>query len=258
MAFSTGRARLKRLVLLTAHRSPSVLRALSAWRPVDRNALRNPSRWEAEYREGGWDWLWSSREAVHHHVIAAYCKALPGKAAILDVGCGEGVLHDALRGIGYDRYLGIDLSDTAIGRASRSADERTRFMVANAETFETDERFNLIVFNECLYCLENPPALLARLSRFLEPNGAFIISMAMGSIKEGLLMLNLWRDLERDFSVRDEISLLHDDGPVRIIKILQPRRPQLQSTTRPPNARISETDTRQTTTMIDSPQRSHM
>ena len=200
------------------------LRTLTALRPIDRTEF-NSARWEPEYREGGWDWLWNSREAIHHQVIAAYCKPLQGKAAILDIGCGEGVLHDALRGVGYGRYVGIDLSETAIGRAARFADAQTQFMVAKAETFESTERFDLIVINECLYYLEEPPSLLARLAGLLEPDGAFVISMAMGNLNEGLLMLNLWRDLERDFVVRDEISLLHDGGPVRIIKTLQPRQP---------------------------------
>lgn len=200
------------------------LRTLTALRPIDRTEF-NSARWEPEYREGGWDWLWNSREAIHHQVIAAYCKPLQGKAAILDIGCGEGVLHDALRGVGYGRYVGIDLSETAIGRAARFADAQTQFMVAKAETFESTERFDLIVINECLYYLEEPPSLLARLAGLLEPDGAFVISMAMGNLNEGLLMLNLWRDLERDFAVRDEISLLHDGGPVRIIKTLQPRQP---------------------------------
>ncbi len=231
------------------------LRALSTVRPIDRTEFKNSGRWEPEYREDGWSWLWDAREAVHHQVIAAYCKPLRGKAAILDVGCGEGVLHDTLRNVGYGRYVGIDLSETAIGRAARSADEQTQFMVARAETFETVERFDLIVINECLYYLDDPPSLLARLAGFLGPEGAFIISMSMGNLNEGLLMLSLWRDLERDFIVRDEISLLQQGGAVRIIKTLQPRR---QSTTRPPNARIRETDTRQTTTTIDNPQRSHM
>lgn len=234
------------------------LRTLTVLRPIDRTEFKNSGRWEPEYRENGWNWLWNAREALHHQVIAGYCKPLLGKAAILDVGCGEGVLHDTLRNVGYGRYVGIDLSETAIGRASRSADERTQFMVAKAETFETTERFDLIVINECLYYLENPPVLLARLARLLEPDGAFVISMAMGNLNEGLLMLNLWRDLERDFSVRDEISLLHDGGPVRIIKVLQPRQPQDQRTTRPPNALTRLTEIRQTTTTTDNPQRSHM
>ncbi len=258
MTPSTGRTRFKRFLLLAAHRSPTVLRVLSRVRPVERGAFKNSGRWEPEYQQGGWDWLWNAEEAVHHHVIAAYSKALAGRAAILDLGCGEGVLQDALRGVGYARYVGVDLSETAIGRAARSADARTRFMVGNAETFETAERFDLIIFNECLYYLDDPPTLLARLAGLLEADGAFVVSMAMGTLEEGLFMLRLWRGLERDFSVRHEVSLLHEGGPVRIIKVLQPRRPNGQSTTRPPNARISVTDTRQTTTTIDSPQRSHM
>jgi len=258
MRSSMTHARLKRLLLLTAYQSPMALRTLLILRPVDRNALRDPGRWEPEYRDGGWDWLWNSREAIHHQVIAAYSKALAGKAAILDVGCGEGVLHDALRCVGYERYTGIDLSATAVARAARSSDERTHFVVADAETFETAERFNLIVLNECLYYLADPPALLARLARFLEPGGAFIISMAMGGLADGLLMLSLWRDLERDFAVREEVSLLQDPGSLRIIKILQPLQRDGYSRTRPPNARITQTDTRHTTTTIDKAQRSHM
>ena len=219
MAFAAAR-----VLLLAAHRSPAVLAALTRLRPPRRDAF-NPGRWEREYQAGGWDWLWSAREAVHHHVIAGFCARLGGTARVLDMGCGEAILREALRGVGYAAYLGVDLSPTAIARASAFADERTRFVVGDADEFDIAEEFDMIVFNECIYYLSDPPGTLARLSRRLSPRGVFAVSTAMGGLREGLHMLAIWHALQRSMAVRDEITMLYANGPLRIVKCLQPRRP---------------------------------
>jgi 2-polyprenyl-3-methyl-5-hydroxy-6-metoxy-1,4-benzoquinol methylase len=56
------------------------------------------SRWNREYTEGGWDWLRNIDELAHHCVLAGYVSYLKPGGSVLDVGCGEGVFQEQLRG----------------------------------------------------------------------------------------------------------------------------------------------------------------
>ena len=90
--------------------------------------------------------------------------------------CGEGVLQQHLKPHRYHRYLGIDFTPEAISCASKSKDEVTDFAVADATNFSTDQRFDAIIFNECLYYFANPIKIVGRYSKFLDEDGVFIIS----------------------------------------------------------------------------------
>jgi SAM-dependent methyltransferase len=215
----------KLYVLLAAAKSPALLRAVgSVWRP-DQAAFRDDARWEREYRADGWAWLWNARESLHHRVIAAFADGFDGAARILDAGCGEGVLQRAMRQVGYASYLGVDLSATAAERAQAAAgDDRTQFRQGDANSFEPEGEFDLIVFNECLYYLSDPRATLLRLSRHLSPRGLIVVSMSMDSIRPGVFMLRIWNDLARSFDAIEEVTMMHGNGgSVRIVKALRPR-----------------------------------
>jgi SAM-dependent methyltransferase len=119
---------------------------------------------------------------------------------ILDIGCGDGQLVTALREAGgYRNYLGIDLSTIAIERAGRNADETTRFLAADAERFETAQRFEAIVFNESLYYFTDPLGGAERYRALLEPGGGFVLSMF--SSQRSLAIL---RALRRRYRVVEE------------------------------------------------------
>lgn len=217
-----SRADLRCLLLLVAYASPRARDLMARLCPPARRAQPDAARWDQEYSEGGWEWLRGGREAIHHHVIACLREHLRPNASILDVACGEGILNAALRRTGYARYLGVDISAAAIALASRTADDATRFMVARAETLDTDERFDVVVINEALYFFDDPAAVLARLARLMTPGGVFIISTTLGSFRDGLRTLGIWHDLERRHPVRDSLRLVYPDSSVRVIKVLQP------------------------------------
>ena len=150
-------------------------------------------RWEEEYDGGVWDYLAGEEEATRYRAIlellddALPSPAEPGardteRGAVLDLGCGEGVLVDFLRAAGGSegcRYTGVDLSERAIeaARAARG-DQLTRFVVADAEAWEPGpERFDAIVLNECLYYFHEPLETLRRYLGALAPGGVVVISM---------------------------------------------------------------------------------
>jgi 2-polyprenyl-3-methyl-5-hydroxy-6-metoxy-1,4-benzoquinol methylase len=96
---------------------------------------------------------------------------------VLDIGCGEGLLRDRLRVHGYRRFVGVDLSEEAVRAARAGADARDEFVAAAAETFTPHERFDAVVFNECLYYLDDPVGVAGRYREFLAPGGALVVSM---------------------------------------------------------------------------------
>ena len=132
--------------------------------------------WEAQYGSGGWELMRRLDELARYSVIAGYLHHLKPGGSVLDVGCGEGLLADHLRPFGYARYLGVDLSETAVRQAAGRADERTAFTAADAESYVPAERWDAIVFNESVYYFRDPLGTVRRYEGFLEDGGLFIVS----------------------------------------------------------------------------------
>jgi 2-polyprenyl-3-methyl-5-hydroxy-6-metoxy-1,4-benzoquinol methylase len=132
--------------------------------------------WEAQYRQGGWEFMRSLDELARYSVIAGYLHALKPGGSVLDVGAGEGLLADSLRSFGYSRYLGIDVSEAAIEQARSRSDDRTAFQAADAETFTPEGTWDAIVFNESVYYFNDPLGTVERYRRFLEDGGVMVVS----------------------------------------------------------------------------------
>jgi 2-polyprenyl-3-methyl-5-hydroxy-6-metoxy-1,4-benzoquinol methylase len=136
-----------------------------------------PAEWDKLFETGAYDRLFSTAERGRYSLIVGHCDVL-GPKRILDVGCGQGVLAERLKRVPYERYVGVDISQAAIAQAERERpDPRNAYLTADATKFETAERFDLIVFNECLYYMEDPAALVRHYLRFLAPGGWIIVSM---------------------------------------------------------------------------------
>ena len=71
----------------------------------------------------------------------------------------------------YSRYVGIDLSASAISVAQEAANERSTFLAADCENYSPEEHFDVIVFNEVLCCLRDPLRTVERYARSLNPGG---------------------------------------------------------------------------------------
>jgi len=164
-------------------------------------------RWEAQYRAGEWDFMRELDELAHYAVIAAFAHHLAPHGAVLDVGCGEGLLVDHLRPLGYRRYLGVDLAEAAIAGAASRRDERTDFRVADAETFACDERFDVIVLNESIYYFREPERTVERYGSLLAPRGTFVVSMF-----DGLRARAIARQLLRRHRLLEETAVGNRKG----------------------------------------------
>ena len=216
-------SRLKRLrsaVLATKGRRAlhDLIASFLPYRPI----RTSRERWEARYTEGAWDRLHGIDELARYSIVAGYIQFLAHGARILDVGCGEGLLSQRLCPNACASYLGIDVSAVAIDRANRqkdAQDSRRDFLAADVETFTTDGKFDVIVFNECLYYLPAPVETLRRYQNFLAANGAMIVSMC-----ESVETKKIWAQIGNRYVARDSVVVSNQNHARWVIKVLDPLR----------------------------------
>jgi 2-polyprenyl-3-methyl-5-hydroxy-6-metoxy-1,4-benzoquinol methylase len=133
--------------------------------------------WDDQYRRGRWGFLRGTPEHARYAAIADLVRRLKPGGAILDVGCGEGLLLDWLKPGECSRYTGIDISAEAVARASARQDARAAFVCADTERYVPGGRFEVIVYNEVLYYLGDPMRVLQRHEQHLAPGGLFVASV---------------------------------------------------------------------------------
>jgi 2-polyprenyl-3-methyl-5-hydroxy-6-metoxy-1,4-benzoquinol methylase len=192
--------------------------SLAAWIPKRYREIARDT-WDAEYACGSWDYLRSLRELPRYSVIVGYCRHFNPRAAVLDIGCGEGILQRLLSPC-YSKYVGVDLSGAAIQRASAAAGGAagTTFLQGDASDFVPADGFDVIVFNECLCYFAQPLAIARRFERCLKAGGIFIVSNVIKrrsrAARRGLQSAYTRLDrvyLENTRGVRWEVGVLRPD-----------------------------------------------
>lgn len=167
--------------------------------------LQSAQTWEAQYAAGKWDYLGQLSELARFSILAGYiCHLKPG-GAVLDAGCGQGDLLRRLPSPCYSRYVGIDVSSTAIATARMQQNERSAFFAVDCDAYAPTERFDVIVFNEVLICLRDPLATVNRYVRSLNPGGLLLVSMCTAARGSSTI---LWR-LKGVYATVDEVRIAH-------------------------------------------------
>lgn len=136
--------------------------------------------WDEEYHENKWHFA----DHTEGDCVYAHLERHAKSGKILDLGCGSGNTCTELAGSAYNSYLGVDISEEALAKASKRSEEvrradKNRFVQSDFLNFETSETFDVILFRESMYHvpLERIKPLLDRLSRNLTPDGVFIVRM---------------------------------------------------------------------------------
>ena len=172
--------------------------------------LQSAETWEAQYAAGRWDFLAQLSELARFSILAGYiCHLKPG-GAVLDMGCGQGVLLRRLPSSCYSRYVGIDVSGSAIAVAQKQQNERSAFLTADCEEYSPAEHFDVIVFNEVLCCLRDPLRTVERYTRSLSPGGLLLVSMCTAARGSATIL----RRLKRAYATVDEVRVLHSGRKV--------------------------------------------
>jgi 2-polyprenyl-3-methyl-5-hydroxy-6-metoxy-1,4-benzoquinol methylase len=167
--------------------------------------LQSALTWEAQYAAGRWDFLAELSELARFSILAGYiCHLKPG-GTVLDTGCGQGVLLRRLPSPCYSKYVGIDVSASAISVAQEHGNERSTFLAADCEEYSPAEHFDVIVFNEVLCCLRDPLHTVERYTRSLNPGGLLLVSLCTAARGSSTI---LWR-LKRAYATVDEVRVVH-------------------------------------------------
>jgi len=184
--------------------------------------LQSAQTWETQYAAGRWDFLGELSELARFSVLAGYVRHLKPGGAVLDCGCGQGMLLRRLPSSSYARYLGIDVSASAIAVAKQAQNERSAFLVADCELYSPVENFDVMVFNEVLCCLRDPLRTVERYARSLNPGGLVLVSLCTAARGSATI---LWR-LKRAFALVDEVRVVHSGRGVSwVCTALRPREP---------------------------------
>lgn len=130
------------------------------------------ARWDGRYERGYGELMERNCERERYQAIGQIVAALPAHSSLLDVGCGVGTMADYLPALDY---TGVDVSHKALAIA-RDKHPGT-FICSDAEGFRIDKKFDVILFNETLYYLEDPLEQLARYREFLSDGGSMIVSV---------------------------------------------------------------------------------
>jgi 2-polyprenyl-3-methyl-5-hydroxy-6-metoxy-1,4-benzoquinol methylase len=191
--------------------------SLTAWIPRRYRDIAQET-WDAEYASGSWDYLGSLNELGRYSAIVGYCREFNPRAAVLDIGCGDGILQRLLSPT-YSKYLGVDLSQAAIDRASAAAGDAddTKFLRVDARDFVPAERFDVIVFNECLYYFEQPLAIARRYEGCLNRSGIFLVSNVIRRRTRAAR-----RDLQSTYVLLDRVLLQNCRGVRWQVEALSP------------------------------------
>jgi len=135
--------------------------------------------WETSYLAGKWDYLFSPDELGHHLILLGYIVYVCRARRVLDVGCGAGRLLELLLPYRLDKYVGLDISAEAIEQSRRLADQHSNIElhIADMDIFSPAEAFDVVVFNECIYCSVDPLGALEKAAGWLTPHGALLLSI---------------------------------------------------------------------------------
>jgi len=180
----------------------------------------NQKKFDYQFKTGFWDYLYNLDELAHYSIIVGYCYYWKLHPAILDVGCGQGVLHEKLNIGSYSYYKGIDISHEAIIQASHKIDHNTDFQVANILDFKTEKLFDIIIFCESLYYLDSIDEIsnvIDIYTKMLRANGKIIISQFnINNVNK------IWKELDAKLILIDQVEVTNRINLKSTIKVYDP------------------------------------
>lgn len=94
----------------------------------------------------------------------------------LDIGCGSGLLVKALSEY-YGYVIGIDISESLLSIAKKTrSSSKSSFICMDAQHLGLNLKFDLIVSQNTFHHIEDIPALLTQLKKYLTPKGKIILT----------------------------------------------------------------------------------
>lgn len=162
-------------------------------------------RWNYKYKKGIWDFM-SNENLRYEAIVRQIRKTEIVSPAILDLGCGFGALNDYVTPADYNYFLGVDFSSNAIQRAKSQNYPKTEFLVVDIHHFTPQQQFDIIIFNEVLYYLEDQMAIVERFATYFNPQGYFIFSFFGGREDLVIELEKKYQLIQKDVVVQNDIN----------------------------------------------------
>lgn len=177
--------------------------------------------------------FYTGSEPVHHHayllppllpMLSAQKTASNPKPRVLDLGCGNGSLSNAIAQYGYE-VVGVEESEIGFESACQSFPD-CQFMQASIYDLpysQLQASFDIVISSEVIEHLFYPRELLRAAKKCLKPNGLLILTTPYHGYLKNLLLAvtnkmdghftSLWDGAHiKFFSVKTLTSLLEAEG----------------------------------------------
>jgi len=175
-------------------------------------------RFDEQFKTGFWNYLTNLDELAHYSVIIGYCYNWETKPAILDVGCGDGILLEKLTKIGYSYYEGIDLSKEAIKKINHRVDNKTKLIITDMLDYSSDRLFDSIIFSESICYIgsvEKISLIIKKYSGLLNSNGKIIVSNWNNSPNINII----WKEFDKELILIDTVEVSNRYNSKSTIKV---------------------------------------
>lgn len=127
-------------------------------------------------RAEGWDAQTVRREEVIKKILDNIC--VSENDNVLDVACGTGVLFPDYIKRKVGSITGIDVSP-AMAEIARNKYENVQVICGNAQGFDFDKEFDVIVIYDAFPHFADPHALFESLSKYLKTGGRITVAHSM-------------------------------------------------------------------------------
>lgn len=184
--------------------------------------------WDKEYSGDKWKFA----DHTIGDCVYAHLEKHASNGSILDLGCGSGNTATELNSSVYERYVGVDISETALSKAAaRSKEcgrgEKNHFFCSDFLAFTPTERFDVVLFRESMYHvpLGKVKLVLDRYSNYLKENGVLIVRLFAGSrenTKSKYRPTAMLRIMEAEFDVVEKRQYMEHGRPTVIV--LRPKK----------------------------------
>jgi SAM-dependent methyltransferase len=181
--------------------------------------------WDQEFSSGKWNFIDDTAgDCVYSHL-----DRFAANKSVLDLGCGPGNTANEMAP-GYQKYLGVDISEEALAKGRRRTKANGREAVnsfgrGDFLSYVPPQKFDVILFREAMYHvpLGKVKETLDRYSKYLKDGGVFIVRMytidskTRQSKNRPIAMLSV---MEKEFDV---IEKSHYEGPGATVIVFRPR-----------------------------------
>lgn len=124
----------------------------------------------------------------------ARCKQ-SNQLKILELGCGIGAISLPLSSLGYE-VVGIDIDPKSISECNtRSSFPNAKYVVADAETLDLGEKFDVVIASEILEHCPYPDQVMKTLDRHLIQGGMGIVTVPNGYCFSELIFSRLFQKI---------------------------------------------------------------